>query len=78
MKSSVNFDHERAFSTFGLGERVSAREEGVNVWRMALLRLAHGASTSRLHSTSTSTSCAFYVHLYLHSDDKPRFDCEDD
>jgi len=23
---------------FGLGERVSARKEGVNVWRMALLR----------------------------------------
>jgi len=29
---------QQAFSTFGLGERVSAGKEGVNVLRMALLR----------------------------------------
>ena len=76
MKSSVNFDHERAFSTFGLGERVSAREEGVNVWRMALLRpgcmvllhplLAHSTCTSTCTLTTNLASTARMINFVVY------------
>ena len=63
---------QQAFSTFGLGERVSAGKEGVNVLRMALLR------AGRMVLVRALLAHHFYVHLYLRLHDKPRFDWEDD
>ena len=52
---------QQAFSTFGVGERVSAGKEGVNVLRMALLRAGRMVLLCTLHAHH------FYVHLDLRS-----------
>jgi len=63
---------QQAFSTLGLGERVSAGKEGVNVlhWRF-YVQVAWYLYMHFLRITSTCTStCALH--------DKPCFDWEDD
>jgi hypothetical protein len=52
---------QQAFSTFYLGERVSAGKEDVNVLRMVLLR------AGRMVLLRALLAHHFYVHLYLHS-----------
>ena len=52
---------QQAFSTFGLGERVSAGKEGANVLHMALLRAGRMVLLRALRAHH------FYVHLYLRS-----------
>jgi len=52
---------QQAFSTFGVGERVSAGKEGVNVLRMALLR------AGRMVLLRALLAHHFYVHLDLRS-----------
>jgi len=52
---------QQAFSTFGLGERVSAGKEGVNVLRMALL------PADRMVLVRALLAHHFYVPLYFRS-----------
>jgi len=52
---------QQALSTFGLGERVSAGKEGVNVLRMALIR------AGRMVLLRELLAHHFYVHLDLRS-----------
>jgi len=52
---------QQDFFTFGLGGRVSAGKEGVNVLRMTLLR------AGRMVLLRALLAHHFYVHLYLRS-----------
>ena len=52
---------QQAFSTFYLGERVSAGKEGVKVLRMVFLR------AGRMVLLRALLAHHFYVHLYLRS-----------
>jgi len=65
---------QQAFPTFALGERASARREGVNVLRMALLRVGRIALLrALLHAwhfyvdflCALLRACHFYVHFYM-------------